>query len=465
MMVRSFMAALALVAAPVWAQQPAPQSEPASARLKVPFERYTLPNGLEVILHEDDRLPVAAVNLWYHVGAFHEPEGRSGFAHLFEHMMFQGSANVDDDRHIALLEEIGATDLNATTNFDRTNYFQTVPSNHLETALWLESDRMGFLLPALTAAKLETQKDVVKNERRQRVETAPYGLANERLWQAMFPPGHPYHGRVIGSMEDLEAATVADVKEFFRTWYAPSNATLVIAGDFDKPQARALVEQYFGSLPSRPRPPAPTVEDARVSQQTVLRHEEKIASLPGVFMAWHTPALFKEGDATADVLASVLSHGKASRLHRRLVREKQLAQSVSAYQQSIGAQSVFGIDAVAAPGVSTERLLEEIDAVLDEVREKGVTADEVARARNRIETGFVSALESVSGKADRLQAYNHYLGEPDWFGQDLARYEAVTAEQVQAFTRQHLGKDARVVMHAVPDAQPQAAGGRAPEGQ
>ncbi|MGA9525438.1 MAG: pitrilysin family protein [Myxococcaceae bacterium] len=440
-MKRALLALLALATTPVWAQ---------SDKIEVPYERYELPNGLEVILHEDKRLPVVTVNIWYHVGAFDEPQGRSGFAHLFEHMMFQGSKHIADDRHIAMLEQIGATDLNGTTNFDRTNYFETVPSNHLETALWLESDRMGFLLDALTPEKLKNQQEVVKNERRQRYETAPYGLAEEKLWHALFPQPHPYYGNVIGSMADLDAATLDDVKDFFRTWYAPSNATLVIAGDFDKEKAKALVEKYFGSLPSRPKPKAPTVQDAQLDKEVVIRHDEEVASLPSVFVAWHTPALFKNGDAAADVLASILSHGKASRLHRRLVREKQIAQSVSAYQQSIGAQSVFTIEAVAAPGHTTEELLKEIDAVLAEVREKGVTADEVTRSRNRIETGFVSGLQSVAGLADRLQAYNHYLGKPDWFAQDLARYEAVTPEEVQSFAREYLKPDRRVVVHAVP---------------
>ncbi len=440
-MKRALVALLTLAMAPVWAQ---------SDKIEVPFERYELPNGLEVILHQDRRLPIVTVNIWYHVGAFDEPQGRSGFAHLFEHMMFQGSKHIPDDRHIALLEQLGATDLNGTTNFDRTNYFESVPSNHLETALWLESDRMGFLLDAITPEKLKNQQEVVKNERRQRYETAPYGLAQEKLWQALFPQPHPYHGNVIGSMADLDAATVDDVKEFFRTWYAPSNATLVIAGDFDKEKAKALVEKYFGSLPSRPKPKSPTVQDAQLEKEVVIRHDEEVASLPAVFVAWHTPALFKEGDATADVLSSILSYGKASRLHRRLVREKQIAQSVSAYQQSIGAQSVFTVEAVAAPGHTTEELLKEIDAVLAEVREKGVTQEEVTRARNRIETGFVAGLQSAAGKADRLQAYNHYLAKPDWFAADLARYEAVTPEQVQTFAREYLKPDRRVVVHAVP---------------
>jgi predicted Zn-dependent peptidase len=453
---------------PAWAQKTPPQSTSGTAaKLHVPYEKYQLPNGLEVILHEDHRLPVVAVDVWYHVGAFHEPPGRSGFAHLFEHMMFQGSQHVADDQHIALLERIGANDINGSTNFYRTNYFETVPSNHLETALWLESDRMGFLPAAITPASLNTQREVVKNERRQRIETAPYGMAEEALWQTLFPEPHPYHGFGIGSMKDLDAATLDDVKEFFRTWYAPSNATLAIAGDFDPAQAKKLVEKYFGTLPSRPEPKPQEVAPVKLTRELVIRHDEEVAALPGVFLSWHSPALFAEGDAEADVLASILTYGKSSRLHRRLVREKQLAESVSANQQSLNAQSVFEIEAVVAPGKDPAAVQKEIDAVLDDIRRKGVSADEVKRARNRIETGFVAGLQAVGGaggKADLLQAYNHFFGEPDGFARDLARYEAVTPEKVQTFVNEYLSPTARVVAIATPKpGKRQAPSAAAPE--
>lgn len=432
-----------------------PAVENTSAKLKVPHEKYVLPNGLEVILHEDHRLPLVTVSVWYHVGALHEVEGRSGFAHLFEHMMFQGSQHVADDVHIGMLEKIGASDLNGTTNFYRTNYFETVPANHLETALWLESDRMGFLVQALTEEKLKTQQEVVKNERRQRYETAPYGLAGERQWHALFPLPHPYHGKVIGSMQDLDAADVNDVTSFFKTWYAPTNATLTIAGDFDKSKVKALVEKYFATLPTAPKPPAPQVAPVKLEKEVVIRHDEPVASLPKVSLSWHTPALFEPGDAAADVLSSILTNGKASRLHRRLVREKRIAQSVSAYQQSLAEQSVFTIEAIVAPGHAPEEVLREIDVVLAEVRAKGVTQDEVMRTRNRIETGFVASLQSIGEKADLLQSYNHFFGEPDGFGKDLARYERVTPEDVQSFLKTYL-TDKRVVMIAVPKADKSA---------
>jgi predicted Zn-dependent peptidase len=457
---RALVAAVVLaLGLPALAQEAKPL-EPGREALAIPHEKYKLKNGLEVILSLDRKLPIVSVNIWYHVGAYHETQGRTGFAHLFEHMMFQGSKNVPDDVHISMLEQLGATDLNGTTNFDRTNYFQTVPSNHLETALWLESDRMGFLLDALTEEKLRTQKEVVKNERRQGTEAAPYGIAQEKMWHALFPLPHPYHGDVIGSMEDLEAATLEDVKSFFRTWYTPSNATLTIVGDFDVAKTKALVEKYFGSVPGAPRPQKPQVAPVKLTSETVIRHEEKVATLPLLTLAWHSPGYLTEGDATADVLATVLATGKASRLYKRLVLEKQIAQNVDAGQQSIGAQSVFSIEVVARPGVSTDTLRQEVDAVLEEIRKNGVTAEEVNRARTRFDTQFLAGLQSIGGfggKADVLQNYNHFVGEPSYVAQDLARYEAVTPEQVKRFATEQLRPQARVVLHAVPAPQAPAA--------
>ncbi len=370
--------------------------------------------------------------------------------------MFQGSKHIEDDAHITLLQQIGATDVNGTTNFDRTNYFETVPAHHLETALWLESDRMGFLLDAMSEEKLENQREVVKNERRQRTDAAPYGLAREAAWQALFPLPHPYFGSVIGSMEDLDAATMEDVHNFFETWYAPSNATLAIVGDIDVEKTKELVEKYFGSLPSRAKPQAPVVEDVALDREVVIRMDEPVATLPMVIMYWHSPRIFTEGDATADIVANALGTGKASRLHQRLVYEKKLVQSVSAYQYSLGAQSVFGIQAVARPGKSTDDIVAEIDAVLAELRQTGVSPEEMQRARNRFETRRVLGLQRVGGfggKADMLQSYNHFLGDPGMLAWDLARYEQVTTDETRAFARDVLAPDRRVVLHAVPPAQ------------
>jgi predicted Zn-dependent peptidase len=352
-----------------------------------------------------------------------------------------------------MLEQLGATDLNGTTNFDRTNYFETVPSNHLATALWLESDRMGFLLDALDEKKLRTQQEVVKNERRQGVETRPYGLGTEKMWKTLFPAPHPYHGKIIGSMQDLDAATVEDVKGFFRTWYAPSNATLAVVGDFDPKEARTLIEKYFGSLPSGPKPDKPEVAPVKHTKEQVIRHEEKIGTLPMVTLAWLSAPYFSEGDATADVLANALGTGKSSRLYKRLVLEKGLAQSVSATQQSLGAQSVFTLEAVARPGVTSDALAKELDAVLEEVRREGISQQELNRARTRFETQMLAGLQSVGGfggKADVLQSYNHYMNDPGFLDEDLSRYDAVTTERVRDFAREYLKPDARVVLHAVP---------------
>ncbi|ADO67840.1 M16 family metallopeptidase [Stigmatella aurantiaca] len=440
---------------PVLAQEAKPL-ESSRKELSIPYEKYTLQNGLEVILSVDRKLPIVAVNVWYHVGAFNEVPGRTGFAHLFEHMMFQGSKHVPDDVHISLLEQLGASDLNGTTSFDRTNYFETVPSNHLETALWLESDRMGFLLDTLSPEKLQTQQEVVKNERRLGTETAPYGIAQEKLWHALFPAPHPYYGSIIGSMKDLEAATLDEVQAFFRQYYAPSNATLAIVGDFDVEKTKALVEKYFGTLRSAPKPPKPQVAPVKLSKEEVIRHEEQVATLPMLSVAWLSPAYLTEGDATADVLGTVLATGKASRLYKRLVLDKQLAQSVTASQQSLGAQSVFSIEVVARPGVSTDTLLKEVDALLAEVRKNGVTAQEIARALTRYDTQFLGGLQSIGGfggKADTLQNYNHFLGEPDFVQKDLARYQRVTPGLVKRYAQEQLRPDARVVLHAVPPQQ------------
>ncbi|MFN0064081.1 MAG: M16 family metallopeptidase [Myxococcaceae bacterium] len=419
------------------------------------LDTYTLPNGLQIILHVDRRLPTVTVNVWYHVGAYHELPGRTGFAHLFEHMMFQGSKHVGDDVHIPLLERIGATGLNGSTGFDRTNYFQTVPSNHLETALWLESDRMGFLLPAVTPEKLTNQQEVVKNERRQSYEVAPYGLAEEKLTQALFPLPHPYFGSIIGSMKDLEAATLDDVKAFFRRWYAPSNATLVIAGDFDPENTKALVKKYFAGLPGGPKPDLPEVAPVKLDKEVVIRHAEKIARLPKLMVAWHAPAYFQPGDAAADVLSAILAQGRSSRLERRLRLDRTLAASVSVHNQSQQAQSVFQIDAVAHPGVTTETLLRHIDAELDDIRRGGVSTQELQRAKNQLQAAMMSSLQGhgdMGGLADTLQRYNHYLGEPASLARDLARYDTVSATEIQKLLQEAFRSDRRVVVHAIPEA-------------
>ncbi|MEO5739442.1 MAG: pitrilysin family protein, partial [Vicinamibacterales bacterium] len=422
---------------------------------KLDIEKYTLANGLEVILSEDHRVPLVGVDLWYHVGPAHEAPGRTGFAHLFEHMMFQGSKHIEGDAHFKLLAGAGATGINGTTGFDRTNYFETMPSNQLELALWMESDRMGYLLETVDLAKLSNQQDVVRNERRQSYENRPYGIVQEVVFQTLFPKGHPYHGMIIGSHADIQAAKLDDVKDFFRQYYAPNNATIAIAGDIDKAAAKKLIEKYFGTLKRGPAVPPVNVPLPVITSERRLVVEDRV-ELPRVYMAWITPAFFKEGDADADLAGSVFGQGRVSRLYKKLVYEKQIAQDVNAYQYSTMLGSVFGIEATARPG----RTLQEIETVIDEelelLRTKGPSAAEVDRARNVLETQMFSGLQLVGGfggVADQLNLYNHYLGTPDYLAQDVARRRRVTPESVRQFAQRYLARNARVVVHGVPGKQ------------
>ena len=432
---------------------PRAQSPASTAEIpRLPFEKYTLPNGLEVILSQNARLPMVSVNLWYHVGPVNEEPGRTGFAHLFEHMMFQSSKHVPEDSHIRLLEAAGASDLNGTTSHDRTNYFETVPANQLELALWLESDRMGYLLEKVDQAALSNQQDVVRNERRQSVENRPYGLAEETLVQTLFPAGHPYYGDVIGSHEDIQAVKLDDVNRFFRQFYAPNNASLAIVGDFDPEQTKALVEKYFGTLKRGPAVPPVEAETPPITAER-RRVVTARVELPRVYMAWLSPPIFEPGDAEADIVAGILGSGRSSRLYRSLAYEKQIAQDVSAFQQSLVLGSIFQIEATARPGHTVEELERAIDEELAALKMQPPALREVERSRNTIETYMIGGLERLGGfggVSDRLNSYNHYLGTPDYLDKDIQRYRAVTSASVQAFAREHLTESGRVVMHVVP---------------
>ncbi|MFM1886769.1 MAG: hypothetical protein RL026_1926 [Pseudomonadota bacterium] len=412
-------------------------------------ETYTLPNGLTVILAEDKRLPLVAVNLWYHVGPAHEKPGRTGFAHLFEHMMFQSSKHVPEDQFFKLLEGAGATLINGSTSFDRTNYYETVPTDKLELALWLESDRMGFLLDKLDAKSLANQRDVVRNERRQSTEGRPYGLVDEAFYQTLFPKGHPYHGVVIGSHADIEAARLADVQEFFSQYYAPNNASLAIVGDIDKAAVKALVAKYFGSIKAGDPVPRPQVD------RPVLKGEQRKVvtdriELPRVTIGWFSPAAYAAGDAEADLLADLLAGDKSSRLYRRLVHELQIAQSVQATQDSLLLGSVFAIEATARPGVKPEQLEQVIDEELRKLLAEGPTQAEVDRARNGRLTAMLRSLETVGGVADRLNHYLFFRQQPDFIAADMARYQNASVASVHTLARDVLKADARAVVHAVP---------------
>ncbi len=416
------------------------------------FEKYTLPNGLEVILSEDRRLPLVAVNLWYHVGPANEEPGRTGFAHLFEHMMFQGSKHVPGDTHFRSLEGAGASDLNGTTDFDRTNYFETLPANQLELALWLESDRMGYLLDQVDQANLSNQQDVVRNERRQSVENQPYGIVEEALFHQLFPKEHPYYASVIGSHADIQAAKLDDVKNFFKLYYAPNNASLAIVGDIDKAATKTLVEKYFGTLKQGQPVPKPSVQTPPIATERRAVVQDRV-ELPRVYMAWLTSPIFKPGDADADIASTTLGGGRSSRLYKKLVYEKQIAQDVSAVQYSLMLGSVFQITATARPGHTAEELEKVIDEELALLRQNGPDQAEVDRARNVIETRIVQGLETLGGFggiADRLNSYNHYLGDPGYVPQDIQRYRDVTPASVKVFAGRELAANARVVVHGVP---------------
>ena len=419
--------------------------------LDVPYTQFTLPNGLNVILHRDTSVPVAAVNVWYHVGSANERVGRTGFAHLFEHVMFEGSMHVPEGDFDNWLEAAGANN-NGSTSTDRTNYYIDLPANALELALFLESDRMGFLLDDKAPGKVDGQRDVVKNEKRQSVDNQPYGQAFVELASLLYPPGHPYSWPVIGSMEDLTAASFEDVARFFRTYYVPNNASLVIAGDIDIANTRKLVEKWFDDVPrGKPVEPlaTPTVVLDGVKRKTITDRVQ----LPRLYLAWHSPGLLKPGDATMDLIANLLSSGKNSRLYRRLVYDLQIAQDVAAFQQSQALGSNFIIMATARPGQDLGKIQAVIDDELDKLRAEAPAAREMTRALNQTEASFYRNMERVGGfggKADQLNAYFKAAGTPDFFDEDLARYRTVTAAEVQAAVDRYLPKDRRVELSVIP---------------
>jgi zinc protease len=453
-----FLAALIAMAAatPACSRATAPaETTQTSDTPALEFEKYTLPNGLEVILSEDHRLPLVAVNLWYHVGPSNEEAGRTGFAHLFEHMMFQGSKHATGDSHFRLIEGAGGSTINGTTDFDRTNYFETVPANQLELALWLESDRMGYLLDMVDQPNLSNQQDVVRNERRQSVENQPYGIVEEALFHELFPKGHPYYASVIGSHADIQAAKLEDVKNFFKLYYAPNNASVAIVGDIDKAATKQLVEKYFGTLKQGKPVPKPSVQTPPITAERRVVVKDRV-ELPRVYMAWLTPPIYKPGDAEADIAAATLGSGRSSRLYKALVYEKQIAQSVSATQYSLMLGSVFQIEATARPGHTAVELEKAIDEELTRFRETGPDQAEVDRARNTFETRIIQGLESLGGfggVADRLNTYNHYLGDPGYLARDLQRYRDITPAGVKTFAQQQLPATARVIVYGEPGAQ------------
>ena len=427
--------------------------DPDANKILLASRTTRLANGLEVTLREDHRTPIVAVNLWYHVGSKDEPTGKDGFAHLFEHLMFQGSKHVPEDTYFLDLERAGASNINGTTSSDRTNYFETVPKNRLELALWLESDRMGFLLDHVDQKTFEGQREVVKNERRQNYENAPAGLVVQYVDEALFPPTHPYHHLTIGSPQDLDAATLEDVKEFFRAHYLPNNASLVIAGDIDPDATLRLVEQYFGPVPRGVVPMVPSIAKVELLGETRLEIEAGI-ELPRVEVAWPTPAYFAPGDGDLDLLARALTGGKTSRLYKRLVYDEQIAQDVSAYQESRQLGSKFVVSATAKPGHTPEELLAAIDQEIAKVQTSGLGDAELARARTAFLAGEAFGLETVTAQSNTINTFVHYTGDPGYMPRNLARYELATAATVGEAARTWLpaGKRVVAIVRAVPGA-------------
>jgi zinc protease len=426
-------------------------AEPGRAPLQVPYRQFTLPNGLNVILHQDKSVPAVSVNVWYHVGSANEKPGRTGFAHLFEHLMFEGSKNVKEGVFDTLLESAGGNNNGSTTN-DRTNYYEDMPSNALELALFLESDRMAYLLDTMTPQRVDGQRDVVKNERRQSYENQPYGMASIELDKMLWPASHPYNWPTIGYMEDLTAASHTDVVEFFKKYYAPNNASLVIAGDIEFDRTRALVEKWFNEIPrgATVEPVAPPAAILSGVQKKTLTDR---VSLPRLYLAWLTPRLYAPGDAALDMASSVLSGGKNSRLYKRLVYDTQIAQDVQAYQQSAALGSAFMIIATARRGHTAAELQKAIDEELEKMRREPPDAREVQRAVNQMEASFYRRMERVSSKADQLNGYYFAGGDPDYFAEDLARYTSISASDVQAAVLKWLPADRRVELVVEPEAK------------
>ena len=417
----------------------------------IAFEKYTLPNGLEVILVENHKLPITAVNLWYHVGPANEAPGLTGFAHLFEHMMFAASKHVPRGLADQLLEGAGATDSNGSTDFDRTNYFDTVPSNQLELALWAHSDRMGYLLDVLDQTALSNQQDVVRNERRQSIENRPYGIVEEALYHQMLPKTHPYYASVMGSHADIQSAKLADIRDFFTRYYGPNNASLVIVGDIDKAKTRALVAKYFGTFKRGPKLPKLAVVTPPITAERRAIVTDRV-ELPRVFMGWLTPPAFQPGDAELTLAGQILAGGKSSRLYKALVYDKQIAQDVSASQNSLALTSMFVLDVTARPGHSAQEIEAAIDAEMEALRTAGPTEKELERARNTIETAMLTQIEKVGGNglANQLNEYNQYLGDPGYLERDIQRYRRVSVADIRRVVAAQLQNRARTVVVGVP---------------
>ncbi len=425
-----------------------------SAQPEVQFDRYTLDNGLTVILHEDHSAPLASIMMMYHVGSKNETKGRTGFAHLFEHVMFQGSEHVKKEEHFKLLQQVGAN-VNGSTNQDRTNYFETLPSNGLELAIYLESDRMGFLLPAINQEKLDNQRDVVKNERRQSYENVPYGLSYETIAKALYPESHPYSWPVIGSMADLSAASLADVKGFFATYYAPNNACVVIAGDINPAEVKTWVQKYFGPIPRGKAFDRPQPQEITLAEDKRLVLEDRV-QLPRLYLTWPSARSYTRTDALRDVMTDILSAGKNSRLYKSLVYEKQIAQTVSASQDGSEIAGMLSITVTAKPGRHLTEIEAAVQQVIDDMIKNGVTEKEVQTSLNQKEAQLVNRRATVFGKTSALATYYTLTGDPQNINRELERFKGITPAEVLADARQAFAAH-KVVLSIVPQGKTELA--------
>jgi zinc protease len=430
-------------------------------RLAVPYTRFILPNGLTAILHEDHTTPTVSVNVWYHVGSGREKPGRTGFAHLFEHIMFEGSAHVPEGKFDEWLEAAGGKN-NGSTTSDRTNYYETTPVNALELPLFLESDRMGYLLPAMSRATVDGQRDVVKNERRQSYENRPYGMASIILDEHLYPAGHPYHWPTIGYMKDLSAASYQDVVDFFKTYYVPNNASLCIAGDIDPRATRALVEHWFSDVPAGKPVPVFSAPAAALTGEQRLVYEDRV-QLPRLYMAWLSSPAYRAGDAEMSVLAGILTRGKNSRLYKKLVYDLQIAQDVEAYQDGQQLAGTFLLMATARSGHTLAELERVIEEEIQKLAAEPPSKRELERVVNQSESMILDGLESVEQKSDALNEYFFRTGNPDYFNEDLARFKALDPTDISSAAATVLRKDARVVLSVVPKGKKDLASGKGKE--
>ena len=406
--------------------------------LNIGYEKYKLKNGLEVILHKNDNLPLVSVNIWYKVGSANEVKGKTGLAHLFEHMMFQGSQNVPKEMHFRYIQEAGGT-LNGSTTFDRTNYYEKVPSNFLELILWLESDRMGYLIPALTQEKLNNQKDVVSNERLERYDNQPYGLAWELIITNLFPEGHPYSWPTIGFMNDIKNYSLEDVTNFFRKYYSPANASLVVTGSFDNLRAKELIEKYFGDISGPNSLVLPENKTTKLRENVNIKKSEDV-QLERLHLAWHSDYAYGKDDAALDILSDILSGSKNSRLYKNLVFDKEIAQDVSVFQYSGKLTGSFIIIATAKPGVKSEQLKDEIFKELNNIKTNKVSGKELTKSKNGIKSNFIYSLQNIDSIADQLNSYNYFVNEPNYFAEDLERYENTDADLISSCIEKYLDK-------------------------